>query len=360
MDPFVSAPQDISRLLFAQFSHKSLSDLQTVSKHMAARALEEAIRRYYGTRAAYDLVAVPDIKTLTKQAAYLFICRPGTGMLSLECAAMSGDIDTVLLAIHTGATTFYEACFLATRRGYYDIAVLLFGQHINPVHRPTLLRTAYYSGNRALIAFFSKYAVPLDWDNVIEGACQGGHVDIVDEIFHKYTGARERLIGLASEGRLEMVKYLVENKGITIKDDFAINKAISARRPEIAHYLLDTFPQADNIFAFEEACSSGYLDLVKRLLPDDEFRLSDGFDGACICNRIDVMGFLVGHMKVDWNVALEVVCKFGTADSIPTITYCVSMGATDFAGVLRKIQTDMCANPDDCIIELLTDYSAAK
>jgi hypothetical protein len=343
MNPFTCIlPAHVTRFLATFFSHKSLSDLAQVSKSMSTLAFDEAVRRYYGTVAAYETAKKEsaEIDSLTSQGAHFFLARPHIGRLKLACATKSRDIDLILLAIRSGADDYTKGCIRAAKQGDYDIAIFLFEKSKgNKVSK--CLSAAYQGGNRDLINYFSMLRCPPNWNKAMNGACKSGRTDLVDKLFSRYTGSREALIFMARRD-LAMVRYLVEKKKVSILHHCSITIAMVDGHPDTANYLLDTFPLIDTCPIFVAACERGLKEFAQRLLPDSVHDIHRGFRKACKHGRADIMSFLAEEIEVDWDSALVDVCMlrvYNLMTVAPAMKLCIDRGATNL-GPIREILTE--------------------
>jgi hypothetical protein len=345
MNPLAYFYGDILQVIFSHFSHKALFDLVYTSRGTGIMAIEEGVRRYFGSRKEYEAAIAAgtiDTRDLAKKGAYIFLAYPGVELIRLEWAAESLDMDMVLLALRTGASDYHEGCVCAAENGDWDITMLLYAK----IEHPSIsefLRAAYMGGNRNLIAFFIAQESPPNWDSAVEGACMSGRPDLVDEVFDKYTLPRERLILHACFSRgddLAMVKYLVEKKGVAVVDGTSISAAIEIRSNIIADYLLDTFPAVDTTRIFLTACQYGSAKFAKRLMPGSEREIYEGVRGACMFARLNVIVLLSQEIKIDWNQALRWTagyCHTMSPRILKTMWYCRVMGATNVEEAARQM-----------------------
>jgi hypothetical protein len=359
MDPFTFFPTDIQQVLCAHLSNKTLSMFMSVSRRMQAFALGEAARRYFYTRDEYEKVleGIMNIGELTRDGAYLFLARPGVKKLKLENAAYSRDMDMIMLALETGATDYSEGCMCAVRLGEYDIAMMLYekmGKETvhSSSHNPIpitwntrcvseFLDAAYNGGNRDLINYFIALESPPDWNRAVKGAFWGGRVDLIEEIFDKYTGPVEDLINGACFGRnpIAATTYLIEKKIITT-DNVLISRVMSLGCQELVDLMLAKFPRVDTADVFIAACDRGALKFVQELMPGNQRQIRKGFKAACKSGRTRVMVELAELISVDWNKALADVykCLAVKKRTIYAILLCVLKGASVVDADIRALE----------------------
>jgi hypothetical protein len=354
MNPFTYFSTDIQQVLCSHLSNKTLSMLMSTSRRMNTLAFGEGIRRHFVTMADYEEeVSNPHVGELTRQGAYLFLARPGIKQLKLVNAAYSRDMDVVLLALETGACDYFEGCAQAARQGDYEISVLLFEKiDKKTIHSPApfawgtrriseFLWDAFEGGNRNLINYFIALESPPDWNSAAKGAFYGGHIDLIEEVFDKYTESITDLIQLACVGRnpIPVIKYLIEKKKIDT-NNAPVATAIGARQCELADFLLAEFPRMDTTPAFIRACQEGALDFVRKLMPGSQRQIRKGFKAACKSGQAKVMSELARMIPVDWNKALTCVCKcYGVSKkTLDAVTFCVLKGATDIDGALNILK----------------------
>jgi hypothetical protein len=354
MNPFTYIPDHLCKALFRYFSNKSLSDLIKVSKPMGAQATEEAYRRHYGHSIAITGRCVDPswVDVSTERGAYFFLARPGTERLKLKHAVLSEDPDMIQLALETGATDYLAGCISAAKRGIYDMTIEMF-EKTDKGNIPKCLSAAYQGGNRDLINYFTALETP-DWNSAMKGACKGGWLAFIYELFDKFTGTPEDLIEYCRPC-MWIVETLIETKNMVITDDYPLACAIADYNCDTADYLINKFPNLDTTYSFKTACANGRERYVKKLLPSTQFEIHRGFRMACKYGQDSIMTLLAEKIPVDWNAAVEDVCKFkgyNQVDRLSTLVLCARNGAS--LEVIREtLREERSGCFTDCV-EMLT------
>ena len=141
-----------------------------------------------------------------------------------------------------------------------------------------------------------------DWNNGFRGACQGGHLALVQEMLRR---------GATSPFLTEFMEACLEGRRL------------------VAEFLLDQ-GMGETVIAFRLACRKGNLawafDLCSRMLPDE---LDACLGEASETGHWPLIHALIDQGATDWDGGLYGACRSGRKDVFADM---LQRGATDLAG----------------------------
>ena len=118
-----------------------------------------------------------------------------------------------------------------------------------------------------------------NYNECLKGACQGGHLDIVNYMIEK--GAYHLEYGLYDAcygGHLDLAKHVI-TKGATYLS-MGLEGACKGGHLNIAKYMIEKGAKSRNL-ALYSACEGGQLDLAKYMIENGATEWNWGLEGAC-------------------------------------------------------------------------------
>ena len=261
----------------------------------------------------------------------------------LECACESGNVKLVNFMLVHESKDYRYALEGACKGGNLKIVESMFAkvsyQGWNNSH---FLLNAGVGKHIKVINFLVEKArgtiTPLGvggeaWNYVFQGACIGGHIDLVKSTIGK-TGVLPSLYYACLGGNLDIVK-LVMGKISPTKDDFSkgLIGACRGGYKEIAELMISNGVNNGDTFqkSFENACENGHAELViLTIQQDDRLDFRTGFEKACENGHAGIVKLLLNLGKYNISKGIHNAINSGyehIAEML--VTDCIS-GLNDF------------------------------
>lgn len=161
----------------------------------------------------------------------------------------------------------------------------------------------------------------LDYNYAIRRAAEGGHLDILDYLWHVFdarldltANTSEALRQAASNGHLAVVKYLVEKMGTTHGlDDAVFELAAERGHVHVLEYLIEHVPSIDpatsDNYPFQIAADNGHLPVMKYLLSldpmsydiDPRANSEMALKVAAYGGYLDIVKYLIEQVSECWS-----------------------------------------------------------
>jgi hypothetical protein len=155
----------------------------------------------------------------------------------------------------------------------------------NKRERKKIMSTLYYAcynGDMKLVQQIQNRKGKKNWEEALEGACQGG--------------------------QLEMVNYAIKcgargfNKGLEI--------ACEIGHMEILHLMMEkganTFDQG-----LKQACANQHVEAAQTMLHRGAGRVNDALKAACLVGNEALVQLMIQHRANNWNSGFESACRGG-------------------------------------------------
>ena len=137
----------------------------------------------------------------------------------------------------------------------------------------------------------------LNWNYGLDGACEGGHIDIIRVMIEKGADHWDwALFGASKGGHIDIVKFVIE-KGTCNWD-----------------------------WGLEGACIGGYMNIVKLMIEKGCNDWNGGLCAACQCGHIDIVNLMIEKGGKHWNWGLHCACEGGGLDIVKLM---IEKGATE-------------------------------
>ena len=220
--------------------------------------------------------------------------------LAFEMACKSGHLEIAKLMIKHGANALNRGLLVACKGGHMDVIDLLMKR------KDRNCRDRFYEQFNGDMDHLMEEIQATKYDWGLSGACEGGHMDIVNLMIQK--GAVNWNMGLigACAGGFGAIADLMIKKGA---DDFSLR--------------------------LYGVCLSGHFDIVKLIITnrcydsnpylddddydpylDDDDGFYSGFEGACEGGHVDIIDLLIENGVDNWNIGLKGACRGGHVDII--------------------------------------------
>ncbi len=160
------------------------------------------------------------------------------------------------------------------------------------IHNNSILFEKYCKNNDIIkIRKIIKIDIELNWNWGLEGACEGGHIDIIKFMIEK--GAHGWNMGLhyaCLGGHLDIVKFVIE-KGANCWN-WGLEGACNGGHIDIVKFLIEK--GAGNWhWGLRRACSNGYIDIVKLIIEKGFYSWNDGLYYACFGKQTNIVNLMI-------------------------------------------------------------------
>lgn len=138
--------------------------------------------------------------------------------------------------------------------------------------------------------------VVLNWNKGLEGACEGGHVELTELIFkhpHSRLDINQGLYGACNAGNFEMVEFMIAKKAFDWNGGF--DRACRGGHIRIAKLMIIKGGEAGAFFwedAFEQACKYNYLELIRLIVSKEKANWNRGLIGACAGGHFELVQYI--------------------------------------------------------------------
>lgn len=210
--------------------------------------------------------------------------------------------------IHTGPLTD-EIIFkhgLVCKAGHIKIGV---GNINNHYYMNKYLGYACLYGNKRLINLMRKRGAH-DTNYGLEGACEGGHIDIIKLMITQSPSDTYRvkskimwdwgLRGACKGGHMEIVKLMI--------NPFSTDELLN-----LIHCISSKKGATDWDYGLQGACEGGHIEIAKFMIELGAKNWNMGLYAACRGGHIELVKLMVGLAgnATDWNEGLYEACKNG-------------------------------------------------
>lgn len=188
------------------------------------------------------------------------------------------------------------------------------------------LRKACKSGNIKSVNRFLKRTQ--DWNSGLYGACEGGHMDLVELMISKGANEWHGAMGSACHGgNLEIVKLIAPKTDRYGSLQYGLREACLAGHFEIVKYLFSKGAYFTND-ALYAACIYGNLEIVKFLALqalqssqgsqslNNNCDYDIGLYGACVGGHVEIARFMISRGSHKWPSALKCAQSVGALDVV--------------------------------------------
>lgn len=205
-------------------------------------------------------------------------------------------------------------------------------------------------------------------------ACLSGHVEtakevwkLIDETTVKQSDLKIDLQQSCSQGRLEVVQWLIEKFNLELSPNH-FRLALSSRNLEFLKWFKEVKPDARfDKCDFVRACENGTVDIVKWMVEtwpaiDREYNHFEAYKLACLQGNEDIVRFLLDDnlerlkTQINYNVLFVEVCKRGHVSTAKILSEIFQPETRHINSIYSSICQKGCKNRLAMISWLLTKY----
>jgi len=191
-----------------------------------------------------------------------------------------------------------------------------------PKHYTSYVTIAARHGHLDVIKYLVEEKGEEIGDYAVEDAAENGHLDVIKYLVGKGAEIGDSVKNAAKNGHLNIVKYLVDEKGKEIGS--AVNHALSNGHLAVVKYLVDEKGAKIEDTAVENAAYNGHLNIVKYLVDEKGKKIGRAFYYATADGHLDVLKYLVEEKGQEIGDAVENAAANGY---LAVVKYFVEKGA---------------------------------
>ena len=216
---------------------------------------------------------------------------PSTLPINIKNACLDGDIKIIQSLIDLGED-LNEGLIGACEGGHICIVNWIIEKGADDWNQGLL--SACLGGNFQIVLLMieklkdSNKFDDSEWnEDFFQHACEGGNLDIIKLMIQK--GANNWDMGLCigcNKQNYNLIKLMIE-KGATAWDE-----------------------------GLEEACGAGTLDIVKLMIQKGANNWNDSLERACYAGHIDIVKLIIEKGATTWDKGLQEACKGGNLDIV--------------------------------------------
>ncbi len=260
--------------------------------------------------------------------------------ISLDTAARNGHLDVVEFLVENGAnidSDQYSAVESAALEGHFDVVKYLVEKE--PASINIAFRTAAGAGHLDIMKYLLQKGadIHIDNDEAVEDAVYNGFLDVIKYLVEKGVDisgdkGNDILLIAARRGKLNVVKYLLENNIGTNIIDEAFSNAAKGGHLEVLKYLVENGAEFRvDRETISYAVEGGNLDTLKYLVENGTNIDKLMFGSISIAIRrdhLDVLKYIMENAKFDDKMLAKILLQSVKYHKQDILEYLESIGVT--------------------------------
>jgi len=175
-----------------------------------------------------------------------------------------------------------------------------------------------------------------DASSGLEGACEGGHVDIAQMMIDRDANLEHGLLGACKGGHTDLIQFIIE-KG-RADEDFDLIDAVNS--------------------GLHGACEGGHKDLVQLMIDMGATCFHWGLFGACEGGHTDLAQMMIDKGADDIEQGLQYACNGGHANTVQLMIDKAVTGNYDLKKVFNYGLYGACYGGNEELAQMMIDKGA--